>query len=286
MQKIELLNVSEIRFGPSHKPAGRPDPKTHQLLFPHAHPNYHQLLYIRKGRLEQFMSGAGIQPFDEETMVNTQHEAQTATMAAEGHILINPRGIVHQIRSLNVDVDSIWVFWSESPRLREFSYPVHSFDPEGGVRPLLEEMLDHWPPQSPSVQRELQRIFTKALQLLRPFGSIDLSGMDSVQRVKNYIRNHLTLPVCLNDLSKIAGASPYHFSRQFTAATGMSPMRYVRQSRVEAAQTLLRSSSEPLSLIAPRVGFRDEYQMSHVFAKATGISPGTYRKQFSGRRSK
>ena len=44
----------------------------------------------------------------------------------------------------------------------------------------------------------------------------------------------------LTDLAGVACLSPYHFSRSFKRSVGVGPQRYVIQSRLERAKTLLR----------------------------------------------
>jgi AraC-like DNA-binding protein/mannose-6-phosphate isomerase-like protein (cupin superfamily) len=94
-----------------------------------------------------------------------------------------------------------------------------------------------------------------------------------VAAVKTYVREHLHRPIALTDLAAEAGVSVFHFSRLFRDATGVSPMRYVRRQRVDAARTLLLTSPMPLKAVAPAVGFRDEFELSRVFKRETGQSP-------------
>jgi AraC-like DNA-binding protein len=50
-------------------------------------------------------------------------------------------------------------------------------------------------------------------------------------------------------------------------------MRFLREARVEAARDMLARTDQPLRVIAPQVGFADEFQLSRVFKRVTGRSP-------------
>jgi transcriptional regulator GlxA family with amidase domain len=96
--------------------------------------------------------------------------------------------------------------------------------------------------------------------------------------VRAYVAKHLVEPIYLEDLAEHVSMSKFHFARLFHRVTGRSPMRYVREARVEAARALLVSSNLPLRSIAPLVGFSDEFQLSRVYRQVTGQAPGSTRR--------
>ncbi|WP_159839946.1 GlxA family transcriptional regulator [Nocardia sp. CY41] len=77
-----------------------------------------------------------------------------------------------------------------------------------------------------------------------------------------------------------AALSERHFSRVFRQEIGMTPGRYVKQARLEAAQALLESGDEPMSVIARRSGFGSEETMRRTFLELLGVSPSDYRRRF------
>ena len=99
-----------------------------------------------------------------------------------------------------------------------------------------------------------------------------------VARVKQYVMENLPSPLTLDELAGVACLSRYHFLRRFRTLSGVSPMRFVRDSRVDAARTLLLSSDLPMRAIAQRVGFADHCQLSRVFRRLTGRAPSMLRR--------
>jgi AraC family transcriptional regulator len=79
-------------------------------------------------------------------------------------------------------------------------------------------------------------------------------------------------------MGAVARLSPYHFARQFKAATGMPPHQYVIARRVERAKQLLLDGDDfSLGQVAAHAGFADQSQFSHHFKRLVGITPGRFR---------
>ena len=87
-------------------------------------------------------------------------------------------------------------------------------------------------------------------------------------------------PVELGDLARIAGLSPYHFSRLFTARFGQSVIGYVRDCRLQAAALALLSDHPP-SLVdaALDAGFGSQQAFTRAFRSRYGVSPGRFGRQ-------
>ena len=100
---------------------------------------------------------------------------------------------------------------------------------------------------------------------------------ERLQQVREYVEAHLEDRVSLTDLAQVVCLSPYHFSRSFKLALGVSPHRYVTQRRLERAKTLMRRTNQPLAQIALQAGFADQSHLTSVFHRETGLTPGQFR---------
>jgi AraC family transcriptional regulator len=101
---------------------------------------------------------------------------------------------------------------------------------------------------------------------------------EKLRAVVAYIEEHLDADLTLAQLAAAAHRSPYHFARQFTAATGMPPHQYVIARRVARAQQLLHPDRDlALAEIAARVGFADQSQFTHHFKRIVGVTPRQFR---------
>ncbi|MDQ0992303.1 transcriptional regulator GlxA family with amidase domain [Streptomyces sp. V3I7] len=74
--------------------------------------------------------------------------------------------------------------------------------------------------------------------------------------------------------------SPRSFARHFTAATGTTPLRWLLDQRIAAAQKLLERTDLPMPEVARRTGFGSEVTMRQHFASRLATSPRAYRVAF------
>jgi AraC family transcriptional regulator len=114
---------------------------------------------------------------------------------------------------------------------------------------------------------------------LRPEG-IRSHQLDEIRlrRVLDYIADNLDRDITVAQLASVACLSPYHFTRLFCAATGIAPFRYVSQQRLESAMTLLADGKQSLCDIALSCRFSSQATFNRAFLRATGVTPGAYRR--------
>jgi AraC-like DNA-binding protein len=93
-----------------------------------------------------------------------------------------------------------------------------------------------------------------------------------------YMQANLHQQLRRDDVARIAGVSPSHFSKLITERMGRSFSQLLAQMRVERAKTLLCTGQRNLSEIAVECGFFDQSHFNKVFRGSTGHSPGEYRK--------
>jgi AraC family transcriptional regulator len=99
-----------------------------------------------------------------------------------------------------------------------------------------------------------------------------------LRAVVEYVEEHLDAGPTLEQLAAVARLSPYHFARQFKAATGLPPHQYVIARRVERAKHLLQAGGELcLAEVAALAGFSDQSQFCHHFKRLVGVTPGQFR---------
>ena len=99
-----------------------------------------------------------------------------------------------------------------------------------------------------------------------------------LHKVVEYIMENLEGSPTLGQMAAVAHLSPYHFARQFKAATGLAPHQYVIARRVERAQHLLGKDDElELAEVALRVGFSDQSKLCFHFKRIVGATPGRFR---------
>ncbi|WP_438828857.1 GlxA family transcriptional regulator [Streptomyces klenkii] len=103
---------------------------------------------------------------------------------------------------------------------------------------------------------------------------------DALAAVRERALRHLSEPLTVADLAGWAGMSPRSFARHFTATTGTTPVQWLLDQRVAAAQKLLERTGLPMPEVARRCGFGSEVTMRQHFAARLATSPRDYRRAF------
>jgi AraC family transcriptional regulator len=113
--------------------------------------------------------------------------------------------------------------------------------------------------------------------------ALDSSPLDHtrLKRVLDYMAEHVSDKITVEELAKVACFSTFHFARMFTLAVGVSPHRHLSRMRLEIAMTELATSRQSLSEIALKAGFSSQASFSRAFRRATGTTPGEYRHRRS-----
>ncbi len=100
----------------------------------------------------------------------------------------------------------------------------------------------------------------------------------AVTRMQDYIDAHLSEPITLIQLARIAGYSPYHAAHVFSSTLGVSPLKYIRKLRLSQAAQIIRDENEAILQIAFDFQFDSHEGFTKAFAKQFGMSPREYRR--------
>ena len=103
-----------------------------------------------------------------------------------------------------------------------------------------------------------------------------------VHRIVDYVRAHYREKVSVGDMAKVAGISISSQERLFKKTFGLTPLMYLRRTRLNAACRILRETTVGLADIAVQCGFNDQTNMTRAFRQELNITPLKYRRRFSG----
>ena len=106
------------------------------------------------------------------------------------------------------------------------------------------------------------------------------AGMEKIQPAVEYLNAHFTRSTSTEELAGLCSLSPSRFLHLFTEEMGISPSRYKRGLRMQAAKELLRYGGQTVSEVADTLGYNDPLHFSRVFRKEAGIAPSRYRELF------
>lgn len=96
----------------------------------------------------------------------------------------------------------------------------------------------------------------------------------------NYINNHYTEDLTLDEIAKLSGFSKYHFSRLFKNFANITFYKYLNQKRITHAELLLADPSRNISDIALCCGFQSLSAFMRMFKQIKHCTPTQFRNMY------
>jgi AraC family transcriptional regulator len=119
-------------------------------------------------------------------------------------------------------------------------------------------------------------------ELAQPHAALRLPASRGGSRVAHtaiqHMLRHLDEPLTVGDLARVCGLGATSFSASFRQATGLTPHRYLRKTRIERSCDLLRTTVLSIREVAEAVGFGGQSHFCTAFTQERGLTPSAYRR--------
>lgn len=126
---------------------------------------------------------------------------------------------------------------------------------------------------------EQSQLLYQILCGLMPQGVSNIADeMNPVQQAVRYIQEHLGGDLSLKRIAAEVHLSPPHLSRLFRAELHRSVHEYIVEMRMNRAKHLLKTTAQPIKIIAAEVGYGSEASFIGAFTERIGISPRKFRE--------
>lgn len=118
-------------------------------------------------------------------------------------------------------------------------------------------------------------IFQPSLRVTTP----ERTGVvDRVLAAQAWANEHLADGITLTEWASAVFLNPVYFGRIFKRETGLKPMEWLGQRRLEMAAQYLSSTSKTVAEIAAECGYACPFYFSRQFRRHHGLSPRSYRR--------
>lgn len=98
--------------------------------------------------------------------------------------------------------------------------------------------------------------------------------------VQSHMMSNLDRDVDLQELAVVADLSPYHLCRAFKQSAGLPPHGWlIRQRMIRARELMAAHPNMGLTEIALSVGYASQTTFGVAFKRATGLTPGQWRRK-------
>lgn len=102
--------------------------------------------------------------------------------------------------------------------------------------------------------------------------------VDAIQRMQDYIEQHIKEPITLHMIAQAAGYSPWHSARIFKEMTGKTLFEYIRALRLSRAAMELRNKDTRIIDVALDFVFDSHEGFTRAFSKQFGMTPHHYSR--------
>lgn len=99
----------------------------------------------------------------------------------------------------------------------------------------------------------------------------------AVERAIAYMKGHLTEPLDLDQLARVAAVSKYHLVRVFGEMAGISPRYFLACLRIQRAKELLLTARATVTDVCFEVGYTSLGSFSNSFRDLVGLTPEAFR---------
>jgi AraC-like DNA-binding protein len=215
----------------------------------------------------------------------SQFEVSTGTV-----VLMNP-GDVHACNPIEdqpwsylmLYVETAWLTdlqhqlgFSDDLAFRRFSL-THTADASlfDGLKALYEVLVD---PQQDVLRKQSTAVeFFNDVQLrLNPTDPPLREPNFKLERAADFIRDHCTQMLKLEDICEAAQLSPSYLIRAFKQHYGMTPHAFLVNRRIQFARDQLRHG-KLIADVALEAGFADQAHFQRAFKQHLAATPGQYR---------
>jgi AraC family transcriptional regulator, transcriptional activator FtrA len=113
-----------------------------------------------------------------------------------------------------------------------------------------------------------------------PAGAGGEDGGGDIARSMDWALEHLTEPLTVAALARVARMSERSFLRHFARSTGSAPIRWLTAQRVRASLPLLEEGRASVEEVSAAVGFESPVTYRHHFRQIMRTTPTAYRRHF------
>lgn len=101
----------------------------------------------------------------------------------------------------------------------------------------------------------------------------------TIQFLINYIEEHISQDITLEELADTVGYSKYHLHRMFTSLVGFSVHQYVIRRRLTESAKKLLFSELPILEIALDAGYESQQAYTYAFKGLYKMTPQAFRRK-------
>lgn len=129
--------------------------------------------------------------------------------------------------------------------------------------------------ESQTMDQIMLDLLQYSCELIQQFNTPDYSF--NVNKTIEYIHNHISEKISLNDIANHLKLSPQYLSTLFHQEVGKTISDYIHERKIHLAKEYLREKNLTITQISEFCGFEDPNYFSRIFKKQCGMSPREFQ---------
>lgn len=246
----------------------------------HSHP-FSELFYVVRGS-GLFIAEDAELPVCENDMViinpNVQHTEKSMHTEPLEYIVLGIEGLSFSFENIVAAQEGIFV---QTAFGDVYKYNTRRSNIYAYLNIMLEEIAKKEKNYEAVCQNLLEVIITCMLR--NSSLSIIQSSNELLNRecahIQNYLNANYAENITLDTLASLSHMNKYYMAHAFTKYTGVSPITYLLQKRIQEGKSLLESTTYSISQVSTVLGFSSQSYFAQAFKKATGKTPQQYRNE-------
>ena len=221
-------------------------------------------------------------------------EDKTFLVKENDLVMINPN-VEHTEKSLNSSPLEYIVLGIEGlaftfdGEIENKNYKVYNFkDNKQQILFFLTILLKESEEQKPEYEFVCQNLLEVLLIQLIRYADYSLSVTNVLLSkkmskecgiIKRYIDSNYSDNITLDSLAQMTHMNKYYLIHAFTKYTGLSPINYLNQRRIQEGKNLLETTDYSIGQISNILGFSSQSYFSQSFKNTVGMPPNEYKKR-------
>ena len=143
---------------------------------------------------------------------------------------------------------------------------------------------------NPDVQRScvtefLLLVLSDSIRYQRESAAPQAEKHDHITKACSFINKNFASPISTSDIAQYTALNKNYLIRLFSKHLGMTPNRYIVETRLYHARHMTIQTTLPIKVIASSCGFASSAYFIQCFKARYGLTPGEYRETFGNLQS-
>lgn len=241
--------------------------------------NLLDVVILNQGEINSYNSGRQFDGISFRIKSDTVIKTENDTFVLKDNSVCYGPAMVNYTRISKYDYMIVIHFNSinYSAKTMECFYP----DEPEKIKALFWEIYDCWTKKETGYRHRSAAILNLIFAELYKRAHVKKEINPKIKKSVTYItENYMKSDISITGAAECSNMSEVYFRKLFKKEFGISPKKYIINSRIKLAESLIESGYYSLYEVAEKCGFTDYKYFSTEFRKTVGVPPSKYEYNY------